>query len=701
MVITAVNPTGRLNRMTVANNSLQNYYFIKTNVNVKVFDITNFDDEEYIFYIGTDNLMHQVWNPSLFIDVKSEFLITNLLISNQDENIWMAPTFNQSIKDYYIQSNAVNNIVTIRIDLVANNSGNTNTYYYKMYPGQCLHIYDYLNHYYVKLLPNNSIIGGSPTKNAGYIPGYYLMADTFGNGSQYYYVHDSNGVPVWYRRNTSDPNYTGNPQICSLFLGMGKNRVVTNIFDTGRYRTIIDISTLTEENFKAITPDTRGLDINWDVHEALEIKNPLNRRGNMIFGCYTSAGGFYFQEQNKNHQIVWEFWSYDLINNEGGDYFHFNSLDVHPITGDIVCSFRNCSTVACFNYRTKNIDWAIDTTGAFAAVVINTSLIKFLTPTNEPSGYNGTSNQHDARWHYDIAPITFGNNIISIYDDRSSVGNAARGVIYEIDLINNLAINRGNAFAPSGASSGYMGSYKIQRELNGTYSHVVDYVQQHPNLYEFADDGTGMPVSGNILLSMDFPGDLYRISKARPIDLDIVAMRKTSGMPISTLLVADQLWNSDTATSVNVNSLTSLTNTGITGFNNSQIYTNLSYIKPTMNIKLTSITLPYHFIIGFSENPSSSVNYNNVNYGWSFDTTIPYAIVFENGNNTSVTVNPITNENSVYEINFDGTNINYLVDGVNIRSIIRTSSNPLYLVVYMYENGLTISNIYFDNYANA
>jgi len=481
---------------------------------------------------------------------------------------------------------------------------------------------------------------------------------------------------------------------------MGRNRVVTNIFDVQRTRSIIDISTLNEENYKAISPDTRGLTIDWDVHEALEIKNPLNRRGNILFGCYTSAGGFYFQEQNKNHQIVWEYWSTDLIYDQPGDYFHFNSLDVHPITGDIVCSFRNCNTIACFNYRTKNIDWAIDVTGAFAAVMINTALIKFLSPINEPSGYYGTINQHDARWHYDIAPLTYGNNIISVFDNQSATGTAARGVIYEIDLINYNAINRGNIVAPSAASSGYMGSYKIQRELNGTYSHVLDYVQHHPNLYEFDDDGTGMP-NGNILFSMDLPGDLYRISKARPVDLDIISMRKTSGMPISTLLVADQLWNTSSSTNVTVNSLTSVTKTGgLDGWNDAQIYSNTSYIKPFFSIQLSSLTGGSLGVFGLSENPATSIDWVNINYGWLFDLTVPNAQIYELGVQISIPVSPITNVNSVYEINFDGTNINYLVDGVNVRSVARTSQYALYCNLCIFGANLTLSNIYFNQYIN-
>ena len=695
LIITALNPAGILNRMTITNNMIQNYNFIRTNKKVISFDITNMNDEEFIFYIGNDNFMHQVWNPSLFVDINSKFPIESLSINNNTDSYELYPSFDPTILDYCVRSNQTNNICDLSIII------NGTTLTYSIYPGQCLDIYNDVTHYYVKLLPNNVTIGTSITKNPGYIPGYYVNCDTYGNSSQYYNVHSSNGVPVWIHRNTSDPNYVDNPKPFSLFLGMGKNKLITNLDTGNNARTVIDVSNLEEENYVPISPDSRENVISWDVHESLQIKNPLARRGNIIF-FFNTDGKFYIQEQNKNHEIVWEFWSEDLINIQSGDYFHFSSLDVHPINGNLLCSFRNCSTIACINYVTKNIDWAIDPTGGFATAVKNTSLIKFLIPTNEPLylefQYNGTSGQHDSRWNYSINPLTSGQDIISAFDNQSfNSGQPARGVIYEINLVNNQALHRGSVFSPDSASSGYMGSYKIQREINGTFSHVVDYVQQHPCLYEFEDNGNGMP-TGNILLSMDLPGDLYRISKARPIDLDIIDMRKTSCMPISTLLIASQLWNSAASTNVTVNSLTSVTKTNNSDSYDAQIYSITSYVKPYFSIKLTTFT--NLGVVGLSENPAASIEYANIDYGWNFDLTGPSARIYELGSLISTVVNPITNIDSIYEINFDGTNVNYLVDGVNVRSVARTSSNALFCNLCIYAANITLSNIYFNQYIN-
>jgi hypothetical protein len=119
--------------------------------------------------------------------------------------------------------------------------------------------------------------------------------------------------------------------------------------------------------------------------------------------------------------------------------------------------------------------------------------------------------------------------MISAYDDQSITGNPARGVIFEIDLSGNTATYRSGVYA-DGGSSGYMGSYRVIKEQN-TISHVVDWVQQHPNLGEYK---LNSDLSQTKIFEMDLPGDLYRITKATPSQLLINSMRKTSGLPYFT-----------------------------------------------------------------------------------------------------------------------------------------------------------------------
>jgi hypothetical protein len=62
---------------------------------------------------------------------------------------------------------------------------------------------------------------------------------------------------------------------------------------------------------------------------------------------------------------------------------------------------------------------------------------------------------------------------------------------------------------------------------------VVNFVEQHPQLVEYLGTSNGMP-SQSIVFAMNLPGDLYRIDKATPDQMDIAAMRRTAGMPYST-----------------------------------------------------------------------------------------------------------------------------------------------------------------------
>jgi hypothetical protein len=267
----------------------------------------------------------------------------------------------------------------------------------------------------------------------------------------------------------------------------------------------------------------------------LVLKAPSNRIGNMILVSYTDP--FYLQEISSNNTLVWDWFASDYLDDPGGDYYHISSIDVHPNTGHLLVSARNCSTIFSIDYNTGSIRWIINPSTNFTSKLKYSINMHILTPINEPSiptNYNGTQMQHDVRWHVNIAPLTPGNEIISAYDDQSVNGIAARGVIYEIDLVNDKAIFRGMIYSQFG-SSGYMGSYKIIDEPNGSTSHVCDWVQQHPCLGEYSsnNDTEKMPTQ-NQLFSLDLPGDHYRISKGTINDLSIDSMRKTSGMPYTT-----------------------------------------------------------------------------------------------------------------------------------------------------------------------
>lgn len=489
-------------------------------------DSCSINNEEYVFYIDSTGILRQAWNPVNMLQININQTITSIagsVSSNQ-----LTPAFSNTINDYGILTGSINDPVTFSFTINGVSVSDT------AYPNQLIMISDGVHKYYVRILPDGFLYGNVMTKTPDYVPGYYLTSSTQGEKS-YYSIYDSNGVPVWWRRTTSDPNFVNNPQVAAIQRGGGKNRVITLIFDGFRPRTIVDVATLEEENYVPIV-GSRENTYFWEVHESIELRAPASRRGNIMYQSYTN--GIYIQEQTPNHKFVWDWFSTDYNTQTNSEFYHVNSLDVHPVTGDIVVSARNINCVFCINYATKNIDWAIDPYDSLRPGMINASATKFLSISGEPiingTQYNGTSAQHDARWHPEIAPLTAGNQVISIFDDQSFHGRpSARGVIYEIDFDKGKCIFRGNCYSPRG-TSGYMGSYRINFEANGTSSHTCDFVQQHPSIVEFSGDSAGMPTQ-NIVFEMDLPGDRYRQDKATVSDLTISDMRLTCGMPYSTV----------------------------------------------------------------------------------------------------------------------------------------------------------------------
>ena len=534
ILIDNIGPNNKISQLKIVDNKVQSEFGINiknhTIIN-SAFESININNEQYIYYIDTNYKLHQLWNPIQQIDIKINDIITGLT-ADVTNNGSLFPSFSMNIRDYGITTGSMTDKVQYNITLTLEQSGST-TITNWCYPNQLLKLFDFNNNkYFIKIYPNYMLLASTNIiDSVNYQPGYYLAVDTFGSNCPYYLIYNSSGLPVWYRRNTSDPDLINNPQICALTRGNNNNKVITYIFDFLRVRTVIDVTTLDEENFQ-IVPDSRGGNPGWDVHESFEIKRPLYRKGNVILVSYTNP--FYIQELSPNNELVWDWFGSDYLVDPGGDYYHINSIDVHPVTGHLVLSARNNSTVFSIDYHTKNIRWVINPTLGFINFMNSQVGVHILIPTNEPTNpnnYDGTSAQHDARWHTNITPLTSGNEIVSIYDNGSFNGFNARGVIYEIDLNLDQALFRGMVYGP--ATSGYMGSYKIIDENNGSRSHVCDWVQSHPCLGEYSSDANNMPTQ-NQLFNLDIGGDHYRFDKAKLTDLSITGMRKTSGMPYTT-----------------------------------------------------------------------------------------------------------------------------------------------------------------------
>jgi len=465
----------------------------------------------------------------MFVEIIADGAISSLGVSVGSGQL--QPAFSTSVTDYVVYSNAgfydtssLNYSVTINGGSPVTGTATVN---------KALRIRSGSQDYFVRILPSDfPQLLDVQTKTAQYIPGYYLLAFEY---SPYFAVYDSNGVPVWYTH--TDPSLQG---VISLHAGWEPNRLMTNgwTHNGDRWDIQIGLNTMTAKPYTMINPDTRGGFHTWEVHEAHAIKAPANRKGNILYQSYDSTG-FYIQEQNPQNQIVWEWWSDDYFNTTYSDYFHVNSLDVHPVTGNIVVSARHNGAIFAIDYATKNLIWVFENNNGdcyggplFPLRKTNTTAnTKWLTPFNEPTigtQYTGTDSQHDARWHTDFSVLTQGNDIVSVSDNQSCSMRPARGVIYEIDLVNNRAIFRSQVYSPLG-STPWRGSFTLLKELNGSFSHVCCFPAQNPNLVEFSSDASGNGTQNITFEMYTQQWDHYRCIKVRPDFLNINYMRTTAG----------------------------------------------------------------------------------------------------------------------------------------------------------------------------
>ena len=573
--------------------------------------------------------------------------ITNIAISVAGSAGTIFPAFSTSITDYGVKTNSATADAEVTFTLSVNGTsfsavGAVN---------KLIRVASGDQEYYIRLLPSDIQYGTVITPpGSGYVPGYYITTSRRDIVAENYnIVYNEYGLPIWYVQNAGTPHLAqhGNDR---NEIGISRNgagtRFAMTITNTG-------ISTRPVE-FLPTTRNGTSYQYSFGNHEFLDIKSPPSRRNNIVYNHFIAtpaAGsqaltdksyGVYVQEQRPNGTIGWEWWTSDAFDQttlaRNASFFHMNSVDAHPVTGDMLLSCRQCSAIVCVDHTTKAVKWVIQgasqSWGNISQTASATTLAnaKFLTLQGEPTlpdGYEylGPEGQHHARWCTHIEPLTPGNEIVSIFDNQvgffpgstnlpktvtslsrdgslvtatvtnhgyatgafvriagatpsnlngvyavTSTGTntftytvsgsdtatatgtitsqraqtwfphsddpraVARGVIYEIDLVNNLAIHRASVFAQYGTTtykgSGYLGSYQVALHDDGSYSHVLNFTQQHPQLVEYADDGNGCQ-PGDPILAIDFPGDLYRITKVPKDYFDLDFLRATAGKTIT------------------------------------------------------------------------------------------------------------------------------------------------------------------------
>jgi hypothetical protein len=572
-----------------------------------------------------------------FVTLNVDGPITTVTAAITGNTNTLFPAFNPAITDYGILTSSVTAGTAVTYTVTVNGVANAGV----SAVGKLIRITNGTDDYYIRLWPSDLPLGTITTQpTAAYVPGYYITTSRRDiNVNNYNIVYNEHGVPVWYVSNAGTPHLAQH--------GNDRNKVGVSRNGTGaRFSMEIknDAIETPEFNFLPTVRNGNTYQYNFGNHEFLEIKSPPAHRGNIIYNTFVTqpaagsqaitdkAFGVYIQEQTPQNTIGWEWWTSDRFDQttlaRNASFFHMNSVDIHPVTGDMLLSCRQCSAIVCVDRATKDVKWVIQGASQPWGGILQTANqytvdnAKWLELEGEPEldGYQylGPEGQHHARWAVNVDPLTPGNDVVSIFDNQagffpgstgvpkavsalvqdgttvtgtatghgfvtgsyvkvvganeaifngvfavtvvnsstftytvtaagtatatgtitatraltywphSANSPAARGVIYEIDLTNEKAIHRASVFAPNG-TSGYLGSYQIMLHDNGSFSHVLNFTQLHPPLVEYGDAGDGAS-PGAIIFAVDFPGDLYRITKVPKDYFDIDYLRATAGL---------------------------------------------------------------------------------------------------------------------------------------------------------------------------
>ncbi|MEI6058063.1 MAG: aryl-sulfate sulfotransferase, partial [bacterium] len=461
------------------------------------------------------------------VSVNSE--ITSLNVSH-DGGQSMFPSFDPAIKDYAVKT-ALGWWGNLNYTVTA--GGQTITG--KAQTNRVLEISDsFGGKYYVRFLPSDISslcpnIVQPPAQD--YEPGLYLYGAAQA-GYNYYMVFSAYGVPMWY---ISSDTANGAATPYSVHKGSSINRILGNNTNGATKETVeIGSEFPTTTTYNTVTGDDGG-GVTPDIHDVQEVITP-GRNGNILILGYGS--GMYIQEFDPVTKAkVWEWDSKEYFNTTNPEYFHTNSIDVHPVTGNIVFSMRHPGCAMAIDYSTKDVIWVlqgnnpIEGAGTLQAIRIpnKTQNTKFISGSNilgEPtlSGYtwNGISGNHDARWLPDVPPLTAGNQVFSIWDDGTyTAAPQARGVIYEINTTTGKAIHRSSVFGETGAEVS-MGSYTVLKNDSGAFSYTL-CAANAATITEWVGAVAGN--SKTKVLKLTTNGAVYRYVKVKPTHFTLANLR--------------------------------------------------------------------------------------------------------------------------------------------------------------------------------
>jgi hypothetical protein len=124
---------------------------------------------------------------------------------------------------------------------------------------------------------------------------------------------------------------------------------------------------------------------------------------------------------------------------------------------------------------------------------------------------------------------------------------------------------------------------------------------------------------------------------------------------------------------------------------NSRVYSSEGYNEPCY-VSFKANNTNKGFMIALNSDPSTGINYGNLDYAW-YCTDTADSKIYESNVDRGTAGSYTTS--SIFEIIYDGVNISYYRDGGIARTVVRSGSGPLYLDSSFYNLNAQIVNLSF------
>jgi len=151
------------------------------------------------------------------------------------------------------------------------------------------------------------------------------------------------------------------------------------------------------------------------------------------------------------------------------------------------------------------------------------------------------------------------------------------------------------------------------------------------------------------------------------------------------------LWTPNLVNVTSTSGHTTMTKNTSDSWTNSRVYSSEGYNEPCY-VSFKANNTNKGFMIALNSDPSTGINYGNLDYAW-YCTDTADSKIYESNVDRGTAGSYTTS--SIFEIIYDGVNISYYRDGGIARTVARSGSGPLYLDSSFYNLNAQIVNLSF------